>query len=297
MFNQQAFQAAGFSQQNFTTFQAVGAEEATHVQFLAKAISGAGGTPVAPCNYTFPASDVKSFLAVSSILEGVSKSLIIESALIQSQLGVGVSAYLGAAAAVQDKTILTAAASIMTVEARHNAFVRSVIQQAPNPNAFDNPLSPMEVFTLASTFITSCPSSNAQLPFTAFPSLALGSNSTVNPGSMITVTTPGYTLVPAPGNQLFGAFITVAGPMFAPATATANGFSLQVPQGLSGQSYMVMTSSNTNVTDATTAAGPLLVEVSFLRHSSSRSKLIFSRSLLKFFETELWLITPDMYGC
>ena len=70
MFNEAAFTSAGFTSQQFQTFQKLGGEEATHVTFLSGAISKAGGTPVPPCSYSFPASDVKSFLAVSAILEG-----------------------------------------------------------------------------------------------------------------------------------------------------------------------------------------------------------------------------------
>jgi hypothetical protein len=54
--------------------------------------------------------------------------------------------------------------SILTVEARHSAYLRSYLGEAPSGQAFDNPLDFNEVFTLAAPFIASCPSSNGMLP-------------------------------------------------------------------------------------------------------------------------------------
>lgn len=49
-------------------------DESTHVSFLTQALSTAGATPVAECTYSFPVTDVKSFLTTASILEGIDLS-------------------------------------------------------------------------------------------------------------------------------------------------------------------------------------------------------------------------------
>jgi hypothetical protein len=135
----------------------------------------AGATPVAACEYDFGYTDVKTFLATASILEGV-----------------GVSAYLGAAADIMSKTYLTAAGSILTVEARHSSYIRANLDQVPFAQPFDAPLSLNQVFSLASGFITSCPESNPALPVKAFPALAVDSNSPtpVKTGNTVTLLTP-----------------------------------------------------------------------------------------------------------
>jgi hypothetical protein len=67
---------------------------------------------------------------------------------------VGVGAYLGAASTIGDPIILTAAASIATVEARHQTILNVLSDGTAIPQAFDIPLAPPEVLAIASPFIT-----------------------------------------------------------------------------------------------------------------------------------------------
>lgn len=75
-----------------------------------------------------------------------------------------------------DKTYLTAAGSVLTVEARHSSYLRAKLDQSPYPQAFDAPLTLNEVYSLASGFIVSCPESNPPLPVKAFPMLTVESS-------------------------------------------------------------------------------------------------------------------------
>ena len=207
----------------------------------------AGATPVAECTYAFGVTSVDLFVATASVLEGV-----------------GVSAYLGAAADIMSKDYLTAAGSILTVEARHSSYLRNALKESPFAQPFDTPLSINDVYTLAAAFITGCPSTNPALPVKAFPTLSLDPTTPmpVKAGNTITLLTPGYTLQAAAGEAtIYAAFISVTGPTFAVATPVSGGFSVTVPAGFSGQSYAVLTSCNETVTDDTTAAGPAIIEV------------------------------------
>lgn len=65
----------------------------------------------------------------------------------------GVSAYLGAAHLISDPQLLTAAASIMTVEARHQTVLNILSGGSTIPQPFDIALLPNEVLAVASPFI------------------------------------------------------------------------------------------------------------------------------------------------
>lgn len=176
--------------------------------------------------------------------------------------GVGVSAYLGAAADIANPNYLTAAGSILTIEARHSAYIRSGLAESPFPSPFDTPLDPNEVYTLASPFIVSCPPENPQLPLKSFPSLALATEGKITTGSTITLATPGYTLKPRNDRaKLYAAFVSVTGPVFVDVTPVTDGFSVRVPTGVAGQSYIIFTKCNETVSDDTVVAGPAIVEV------------------------------------
>lgn len=174
--------------------------------------------------------------------------------------GVGVSAYLGAAASIASKEYLTAAGSILTIEARHSSYIRAALGEVPFPQAFSDPLDFDEVYTLAAPFFVSCPSSNPALPVKAFPSLSVTSTGIVVTGSQITVATgKGYT---APSGPVYAAFITLTGPVWTPVTASSDGsYTVTIPSGVAGQTYLVLTSSNSSVTDDDTVAGPAIVEI------------------------------------
>ncbi|MCJ1464973.1 hypothetical protein MMC07_003588 [Pseudocyphellaria aurata] len=244
-YTQADFIKAGFPDPFYANLKDISKDETEHVNFLTGALKAARVTPVSECVYNFPSTDPKSFVALSSVLEGV-----------------GVSAYLGAAADIIDTAYLTAAGSILTIEARHNAYIRAARSESPFPTPFDIPLDPNEVNTLASPFIVSCPPPSPKLPLKAFPKLVLGTTDNVYTGGTITLNTPGYTLKPRNGTAtLHGAFITASGPIFVTAAQVEGGFTLKVPSGVAGQNYVVLTSCNKTVTDDTVVAGPAIVEV------------------------------------
>ncbi|KAH6998090.1 ferritin-like domain-containing protein [Ilyonectria sp. MPI-CAGE-AT-0026] len=152
-FTESDFCNAGFDKEFYPNLLRIYEDEKTHVEFLSTALADkAIGEPT----FAFPVTDVHSFVGLAGVLEGV-----------------GVSAYLGAAAAIANKDYLTAAGSILTVEARHASYIRAALGQKPFPASFDTPQDFNQVFSLAAQFITGL-APNTKLPFKAFPALTVG---------------------------------------------------------------------------------------------------------------------------
>ncbi len=64
-------------------------------------------------------------------------------------------AYLGQATRIKQRAVLAAAGSIVTVEARHAAFIRELNGKSFAPNAFDKPATMKQVLRKAGPFIKS----------------------------------------------------------------------------------------------------------------------------------------------
>src|ERR1700733_5623658 len=129
--------SVGLSGEAKTLAQSFGDEEANHVAALTKAITAAGGKPVAKPTFAFPVTDQASFLKLAYVLENT-----------------GVGAYNGAVPSIMNKEYLAAAGSIVQVEARHAAAIALLTGEAITPSgAFDLPLSKAQVLAKAGPLI------------------------------------------------------------------------------------------------------------------------------------------------
>ncbi|KXT11142.1 hypothetical protein AC579_4951 [Pseudocercospora musae] len=246
-FTEAQFASAGYDSTFYSNLVKVSADETAHVTLLSGAITAAGGTPVRECTYAFGVTSPAEFVGLASVLEGV-----------------GASAYTGAASQIADKAYLTVAASILSIEARHSSYIRSSLAQVPFPQSLENPLTPNEVFTLASPFIVSCPSTNPALPIKTYPAVAVTTTGTIRTGQNISISTSPIVLAPADDKaHLYAAFITAGGPVWANMTSMGNGyaFGVTIPEGVYGQSYLILNNCNDTVTDTTIIAGPALLEI------------------------------------
>ena len=100
-----------------------------------------GDAPLSTCQFDFSSvlTDVSTVVKVARLVEIV-----------------GVGAYIGAASLIVDPSILTAAATILTIEARHQTILNILEGGTAVPQAFDIPLVPQEVLALAGGFISGC---------------------------------------------------------------------------------------------------------------------------------------------
>jgi rubrerythrin len=106
-----------------TFAEIVAKHEATHVTFLKKAL-GSAAIKSPTFDFGKAVTDQATFAATAQVLEDT-----------------GVSAYLGQVGNISQKGVLSAAATITTVEARHAAWIRFINKETPAPAAFDTPKS------------------------------------------------------------------------------------------------------------------------------------------------------------
>ena len=118
----------------------IGEHETAHVDTLTQVIGDLGGEPVAAAEYDFGVTDAQSFLMTAAVMENL-----------------GVSAYDGAGQFIENADLLTAAGSIVAVEARHASYLNLITGASPFPAAFETPMTPDEVLAAAGPFIVPGP--------------------------------------------------------------------------------------------------------------------------------------------
>jgi len=169
-FQEADFVAAGFNnlQVPLEQFQQIQQDEADHSVALQAALKAWGQEPITTCTFNFDAglTDVATMAATARIVENV-----------------GVAAYLGGATLLSDPVLLTAAGSILTVEARHQTILNVLSGQGTAiPSAFDIAFTPSEVLALAAPFLAG----PCDLGIPANPTLSITNTGTVAPGTLLT---------------------------------------------------------------------------------------------------------------
>jgi len=238
------FTAAGFpsSQLAIEQFQSIQADEAAHSTALQAALKSFGETPITGCQFNFDSAltDVATMAATARVVESV-----------------GVAAYLGGATLLTDPVLLTAAGSILTVEARHQTILNVLSSSGTAiPSAFDLAFTPSEVLAIASPFVTG----GCQIPIPSNTPLSLTNTGTVAPGTLLTFKATSLNGT-VPDSSLFCQML-VGG---APVSISLPLSQCVVPQGINGPVAVFITSDGqpliNNVRDRATnkiVAGPTL---------------------------------------
>lgn len=172
-FQSSDFTAAGFvdAQVPVQQFIQIQADEAIHATVLESTITSLGDKAISgDCKFDFGSAlnDVPTMAATARIVENL-----------------GVGAYLGAAHLITDPVLLTAAGSILTVEARHQTILNVLANGVSIPQAFDVGLLPNEVLAVASAFISGCDTG-----ITANAPLTITNTGSVGPGTSLTFSSP-----------------------------------------------------------------------------------------------------------
>ncbi|MBV9228680.1 MAG: ferritin-like domain-containing protein [Chloroflexi bacterium] len=121
----------------YRIFNEIKSDEDAHVSFLYEAL-GKFARPK-PTFQSLKQRDLDTFVRLSQTIENI-----------------GVGAYLMAAPAISNKGYLSAAGSILTIEARHAGYLNSLVNLPLSTNgSFDKPISQAQVVQDVMPFITS----------------------------------------------------------------------------------------------------------------------------------------------
>ena len=139
-FYQRALDAGVLSGAALGVVTALRDHEAAHVDAITAALQGAGATPVAKPQFTFPQD---AFSSQASILQ-----------LAATFEPVGVGAYLGAGPMIQSPDLLEAAGTIAGVEGDHVVAVNNLVGVSPPANtAFAQALTKDQVLAAVAPFL------------------------------------------------------------------------------------------------------------------------------------------------
>jgi len=179
------FSAAGFSVSDVPKqiFKNIQSEEQTHIDFLRAALSD---KVVSGCQFKFDSvlKDVSTMAGFARVMEQV-----------------GVSAFLGASILVSTPSILGAAASILTIESRHQSLLNTLNGGSHIPQAFDQALTPQQILSLVAPLISGC---DLGIP----PNLPVNITNQVVPGNKLEFDRTGLK-----GDQLFCQMILAGQPL------------------------------------------------------------------------------------
>jgi len=162
---------------------------------------------------------------------------------------------MGAAPLMVNKELLTAAASILTIEARHQTMLNLMNGATHIPQAFDVALSPSQVLAIAGPFISGC-----DLGIPANPVLTITNTDPVGPGTALTFSSTGIT--DSLNRTTAACQMMTGGAAFAISLPLDN---CVVPAGINGPVYIFVTNttqpllnSQVNQLSSSIIAGPTL---------------------------------------
>lgn len=232
------------------------AQEEIHVQTIENVLENFHAPTLDPCQYVFPVDSEASFLQLANVITSV---------------GIGAVIDLASSLAINDPDLVAGPASIVTVEARHDAFFRlTALNAVPNPAPFDTRVSGAWALNLANQFVVpgSCPPSQ-KIDFPIFPTLTVippNANSPIT-GSECEISFSLDTTKVPPQQQLFIGWVNQANvPVYTPATLGNGHVQTSIPAGLTGIAFAALTNQNTaldvNALTEKTLAGPAPVQIS-----------------------------------
>lgn len=232
----------------------VQAQEAVHVQTAEDILKANNARTFAPCKYSFPVNNPEEFFALANIITSV---------------GIGAVINIVSGLALTDPKMVQGPASILAVEARHDAFFRQhSVSNIPNPAPFDTRISSIYALNLASPFVVKGSCETPSFPVIP-PLKAEVTCKTTGSSGPITFSFDAKAVRKEDlSKQLFIGWINQANVInYQSATVDEKGMvQSTIPEGMAGIAFAALTGQNTakdvNSLTNVTIAGPAPVQIS-----------------------------------
>lgn len=233
-------------------------QEEVHVATIAAVLLLNKAPTIPPCIYNFPASNPTEFFAVANLITSANFGSIIG---FQTDL------------AQTNPSIIGPSSNILGVECRHDAFLRILNGEVPNPSPFETGIPTAWAYNIGLQFVVpgSCP---VEVPLPTYPLLYQDPAHPPEFANATYPTTMSFTwdanqawVKRESGKQLYVAWVNLANrPIYTPLTTTKDGAgTTNVPRGLTGVAFLAVTTlqpSNFDDLASATLAGPLAIPLS-----------------------------------
>ena len=232
----------------------VQAQELIHVQTAENILNHFNKPTFTPCKYQFPVSNAEEFFALANVI---------------GSAGIGAVINVASSLALTDPSLVPGPASILAVEARHDAFFRAKsVSEIPNPAPFDTRISAAYALNLASPFVVK--GSCASMPsFPVIPPLKaeVESKTTGSSGPIIFIFDTTQVSKDKLTKDLYIGWVNQANVVnYTPATVSGGKVMSTIPSGLASLAFAALTdqkdAKDVNALTTATLAGPAPVQIS-----------------------------------
>ena len=215
-----------------------------------------GDKTFTPCEYVFPVSNAEEFFSLANIITSV---------------GIGAVINVASSLALTDPTLVPGPASILAIEARHDAFFRAAahVSPIPNPAPFDTRISAAWALNLAMPFVVEGSCKGGMPDFGVIPGLKQTSGASPLTGSSgpINFSFDASQVKIDTTKTYYIGWVNQANVVnYTPATVSNGNVASTIPAGLAGLAFAALTAQNTaldvNTLTGVTLAGPAPVQIS-----------------------------------
>jgi len=232
----------------------VQAQEVIHVQTAENILNHFKKPTFSPCKYQFPVANADEFFTLANVI---------------TCAGIGGVINLASGLAMTDPSLVPGPASILAIEARHDAFFRRAasVSDIPNPAPFDTRISAAYALNLASAFVVKDTCAMPSFPVIPPLKATVYGKTTGSSGPIVFEFDATKVNKDSLAKDLYIGWVNQANVVqYTPASVSNGRVVSTIPSGMAGLAFAALTAQkdalDVNALTAVTLAGPAPVQIS-----------------------------------